>query len=491
MDRRAHLIPLGECAAEPAARVGRKAALLGWATAQGLATPGGLVVPAERFWAAAGACGVLGQVRYLEASALRLDPAQALAVAASIAEGTRSPALDELASAEAEAAFARLDARRVVCRSSSAMEDGRAAAFPGVFVSVLDIASPAALAGAIATCWRSAFSPAAVGYLLRMGTEPLDFSLALLLQPQVDAGWYGVYVSVDPITGAAEPLADLSDAGPEALVGGGTATLRARREPGGWTGIEEAPALAGPLESVHRAAGLLGERLGAEVDVEFALPAAGAEPVILQCRPLTHVGTAVAAADRPAAMRGRPCAGGRVVGTVGEPGGIAVVDHLTPADYGIVLSHAGIVMERDASPLSHVAVLCRELGVPFVCGVAGARARLAGRRVVVDGGAGTVELAGAGEVAAPERDAPGPAQPVMSAVELVLRVFAEGRPGQPPATEAGRLVVGYAGALGGDSVRIVAHAVDPKELAALDRLGAQLFGADFSAGAFLEEVADR
>jgi phosphoenolpyruvate synthase/pyruvate phosphate dikinase len=455
-------------------------------------TPGGLVVPAERFWAAVEACAAVGQARYLEASALRLDPAQAVAVAASVADAMRSPALEALASAEAEAAFDRLDAARVVCRSSSAMEDGTAAAFPGVFVSVLDIASPAVLAGAIATCWRSAFSPAAVGYLLRMGAEPLDFSLALMLQRQVDAGWYGVYVSVDPVTGAAEPLADLSNAGPEALVGGGTATLRARRGSGGWTGIDEAPALARSLDSVHGAARLLGERLGAEVDLEFALPAAGAEPVILQCRPLTHVGREAAGGSSGAvAMRGRPCAGGRVAGTVGEPGGIAVVDHLTPADYGIVLGHAGVVMERDASPLSHVAVLCRELGVPFVCGVAGARAALGGRLVVVDGGAGTVEVAGAGEAAARGPDAPGPAEPVMSAVELVLRVLAEGRPGQPPAAEAGRLLGRYAGALGGDSVRVVAHAVDPNELAALDRLGDQLLGPGFSAAALLEELADR
>lgn len=454
-----------------------------------MATPGGFVVPAERFWDAADACGVGGQVRYLEASALRLDPAQALAVAASITEGMRSPALDALASAEAEAGFARLGSAPLVCRSSSAMEDGVAAAFPGVFVSVLDISSPAALAAAIGTCWRSAFSPAAVGYLLRVGAEPLDFSLALLLQGQVDASWYGVYVSVDPVTGAAEPLADLSNAGPEALVGGGTATLRARRRPGGWAGIDEAPALATSLEAVRRAALMLGQRLSAEVDVEFALPAAGAEPVILQCRPLTHVGTAVAGPGDPPEVRGRPCAAGRAAGMVGEPGGIAVVDHLTPADYGIVLSYAGVVMERDASPLSHVAVLCRELGVPFVCGVAGARAALAGRRVVVDGGTGSVELAGAGELASRARPIPVPAEPVMSAVELVLRVFAGGRLGQPPAAAAERLLEGYAGAMGGDSVRVVAHAVHPDELAALDRLGGQLFGPDFSAAAFLEELA--
>ena len=62
--------------------MGRKAALLGWAATQGLATPGGLVLPAERFWAAVEACGVTAQARYLEASALRLDPTQDLAVAA-------------------------------------------------------------------------------------------------------------------------------------------------------------------------------------------------------------------------------------------------------------------------------------------------------------------------------------------------------------------------------------------------------------------------
>ena len=76
-------------------------------------------------------------------------------------------------------------------------------------------------------------------------------------------------------------------------------------------------------------------------------------------------------------------------------------------------------------------------------------------------------------------------------MELVLRVLAVGRPGQPPAGEAERLLGGYAGALGGDSVRVVAHAVDPKELAALDRLGAQLFGPGFSAAAFLEQLAGR
>lgn len=434
-----------------------------------------------------------GQARYLEASALRLDPRQALAVAASITEGMRSPAMEELAAAEAEAAFATLDAPRIVCRSSSAMEDGVAAAFPGVFVSELDITSPAQLAGAVAACWRSAFSPAALGYLLRMGEEPLDFSLALLLQRQVGAPWYGVYASVDPLTGAPEPLVDLSSESPDALVAGGRVHLHARRRAGGgWAGVGEVPGLAASLESARRAALLLGERLGAEVDLEFALPSAGADPVILQCRPLTSVGhRVVGGPSGPAALHGRPCATGRVAGPVDEPGGIAVVERLTPADYGIVLSHAGVVMEEDASPLSHVAVLCRELGVPFVCGVAGARAALAGRRVVVDGGRGTVEIVDHVETvpeAAAARTADGP---VISAVELLLRVMVDGRPGHPPAAEAERILGDYARALGGDSARIVAHPLAPAELAAMDRLGGEVFGPGFSAASFLAELAGR
>jgi hypothetical protein len=127
----------------------------------------------------------------------------------------------------------------------------------------------------------------------------------------------------------------------------------------------------------------------------------------------------------------------------------------------------------------------------LVCGVAGAREKLTGRRVVVDGGTGAVEIDDVTAIDAEERTPPAPVEPVMSAVELVLRVCAEGRPGHPPAGEAERVLASYARALGGDSVRIVACAVNSGDLAALDRLGGQLFGADFSAAAFLEALAGR
>jgi len=196
------LIPLRECAVTSADRVGRKAVTLGWATAEGIRTPGGFVLPAEYFWAALQACGAADQARYLASNALRLDPRQTHAVAAAIRTALASDALDIEAASIAHHVFPRLGSSRIVARSSAAMEDGATAAFPGIFVSVIDIRSPAALAIAIARCWRSAFSESAIDYLLRLRAEPVDFSLGVLLQPFIEAAWYGLYVSVDPIAGA-------------------------------------------------------------------------------------------------------------------------------------------------------------------------------------------------------------------------------------------------------------------------------------------------
>lgn len=472
------LLPLAACADERPERVGRKAALLGWAEANGLTTPGGYVLPAERFWAALDACGAREQAHYLERSALRLGPRHVFGIAASIVETMRAPPVDELAAADADAAFALLRAARVVCRSSSVMEDSRVASFPGVFLSVLDAASPAALAGAIAECWRSAFAADTIRYLLRLGTEPVDFSLALVLQRQVQAAWYGVYVSVDPLTGAPGPRADLSSAGPDTLVSGGPATRHADRRNGPWTSA---------LEAVHEAAARLAGHLGTEVDVEFALPHGEGPPVVLQCRPITRMASEAAGETvmlRPH-LRGRPCAPGRAAGA-----GIAVVGRLTTADYGTVFGSTGLVMEEDASPLSHVAILCRELGVPFVCGVDGARALLAGRQVAMDGGSGVIEILDDADTDAQlarrttRRAAASVA--VLTSVELLLRLLAEGRPGHDPVVECTRVAHRYARTLGAGSLRLVRQPADPGQLATLERLGSELFGPGFSAASILE-----
>jgi pyruvate,water dikinase len=58
-----------------------------------------------------------------------------------------------------------------------------------------------------------------------------------------------------------------------------------------------------------------------------------------------------------------------------------------------MMSAAGLVAER-GSPLSHTAIIGRELGIPTVVGVEGATARIPdGARLTIDGSTGDVQWA--------------------------------------------------------------------------------------------------
>ncbi|XVQ10772.1 PEP/pyruvate-binding domain-containing protein [Spirillospora sp. CA-255316] len=94
----------------------------------------------------------------------------------------------------------------------------------------------------------------------------------------------------------------------------------------------------------------------------------------------------------------RPAGGGRGSGPVhagpGSPpaGSVLVVRTLAPSLAADLPALAGLVAET-GSPLSHLAILARELGVPTVVGLRGALDRFApGTEVLVDGGTGAVEV---------------------------------------------------------------------------------------------------
>ena len=78
-----------------------------------------------------------------------------------------------------------------------------------------------------------------------------------------------------------------------------------------------------------------------------------------------------------------------------EPGEILVVAGTTPA-YNLVLSMAGGVITSDGGPMSHAAVIARELGIPAVIGARGALTDIAdGAMVEIDPVAGEVRLVSA------------------------------------------------------------------------------------------------
>jgi pyruvate,water dikinase len=74
-------------------------------------------------------------------------------------------------------------------------------------------------------------------------------------------------------------------------------------------------------------------------------------------------------------------------------GAVLVADATDPSWSPLFMRAGAIVLER-GGPLSHAAILARELGVPAVTNVAAATRRLAGCTVAVDGDTGVVVVVG-------------------------------------------------------------------------------------------------
>jgi pyruvate,water dikinase len=73
-------------------------------------------------------------------------------------------------------------------------------------------------------------------------------------------------------------------------------------------------------------------------------------------------------------------------------GEVLVAPMTDPGWVFLMVAAAGIVVEK-GSPLSHTAIIGRELGIPTVVGVAGATRRIANGDIVeLDGQAGTVAV---------------------------------------------------------------------------------------------------
>jgi phosphoenolpyruvate synthase/pyruvate phosphate dikinase len=74
-----------------------------------------------------------------------------------------------------------------------------------------------------------------------------------------------------------------------------------------------------------------------------------------------------------------------------QPGEVLVAA-ATDAGWSPLFLRAGAIVVERGGPLSHAAIVARELGVPAVLNVPGATAVLDGRTVTVDGDAGVVAV---------------------------------------------------------------------------------------------------
>ena len=286
-------------------------------------------------------------------------------------------------------------------RSSAAAEDGTIASYAGQLRTRLGV--PTALVGpAVLEVAASGADGAAYAAAL---TVPPPLGVAVLVQPMLTPVAAGVAFTRHPVTGARRTIVEAVPGLADGLVAGDVEPERWSSAPGGAerVGAGRGVLAAHQAHAVVETAERVERLLGRAQDVEWALDADGTVWT-LQARPITgrtdapSRGADVGAGDVLAT--GTPAAAGTARGRVRvlrdlddlprfRPGEVLVCRATSPA-WVPVLARAAAVVTEVGGVLSHAAIVARELGVPAVTGVTGARDLPDGALVVVDGAAGTV-----------------------------------------------------------------------------------------------------
>ena len=206
----------------------------------------------------------------------------------------------------------------VAVRSSAVDEDGAEASFAGQHDTLLNVRGAEAVAAAVASIWASLRSETALAYRRQRSLDDDHLALAVLVQRMVWADVAGVAFSLDPVTGTRERIVVSANWGLGESVVAGTVTadtwhldkrdLRVldanladkermvipsdsgTRDAKVPTFLRTRPSLSdSELTRVADLTRALERERGWPVDIEFAWR--GGELWLLQCRPITALGT--------------------------------------------------------------------------------------------------------------------------------------------------------------------------------------------------------
>src|SRR6266700_932372 len=399
---------------------GAKAARLAAARAGGLPALPGVVVPvaAARDALAGGLAALTTQGRH--AAQLRVMSAGV------------TPAL----AAELRHRGAQLGDRLVV-RSSSPLE--ASGAWSGAFTSYLGV-RPDELATAVAGCWAAALGRDALERATRLGRDPADLALAVLIQPEVEplvSGTAAVTekgdgVRVIGVEGAPAPLLTGWSAGLAVEVRAGAVTngRDAARQLGAatvlavarlaeavaatfgddtieWAAVEGRPLLLQSAACERRPPSTSQPQFGSRVEAARAhlTTAAGSPRVADRAELHTHA----AAMEHGERFQGQPAAPGIAAGparVAGQPQQPPPLQEQRPERAVLVARYplpplapllwgAAAMVTSGGSPAAHLFHVARSLGVPAVAACGALEGQLAPAQEVllaVDGGAGVVAL---------------------------------------------------------------------------------------------------
>jgi phosphohistidine swiveling domain-containing protein len=366
-------------------RVGGKGWGLGVVLRGGRRVPPGVVVPVEGFFAHLESGGLWGEIE----RELAGGEGDWFERSRRLRERVRGVAMPEAVWGAIEAGVEGLPGEWLAVRSSGVREDERGASYAGVYESYLGVRRGEELREAVVGCWASAFNASALYYGSRMGAGGPE-GMAVVIQAMVAAEASGValtsypdadHVTVEAVRGLGSVLVS-GEVEPDRYVVGkaglgieeralgekrwaarlGSEGVVVERSEGGGLALTDAW-----VEAVAEEAAGIEEWVGRPQDVEWCV--AGEALWILQARDLVRghpVGFSeyFAALDRPV-IAGRVFAPGEREARAPEGRYLLVIGTADPR-YLAYLERAEAVVSEEGGLLNHLAIVCRELGIPFI-----------------------------------------------------------------------------------------------------------------------------
>ncbi len=200
------VVPLVSSAASPQ-QLGGKGFALWRLVGQGLAVPPAFVVTTAAYNAFLARGGLAQEI----VAALRGRNLERPADCGAVAAAVRAHFISDHLPAEVAAAIrcahrdlvrATGDETPLAVRSSATAEDLASASFAGQQETVLAVRGEAGVRSAVMRCWAGLWSERALAYSARLGVDPVQVQLAVVVQVLVPAETAGVLFTADPLTGA-------------------------------------------------------------------------------------------------------------------------------------------------------------------------------------------------------------------------------------------------------------------------------------------------
>jgi pyruvate,water dikinase len=173
-------------------------------------------------------------------------------------------------------------------RSSANIEDGLDHSFAGQFKSALNVHGVDGILQAVWSIWALTRAPNVQSYLRKMGRDPDELKMAVVVQEMVKPVYSGVAFSKNPMTGMDEVIVEAVQGSGAALVQGGVTPQRWVNKWGEWLSTPDGEQLDRSVASdIVAQTKAIAKAYGAAVDLEWVYD--GRQVYWVQLREITTI----------------------------------------------------------------------------------------------------------------------------------------------------------------------------------------------------------